>query len=177
MKTIAKVLKRLWPGAVSAGAVSLVLSLGAQDLPEPGGGGEPYVNFSFDQVEIRLIAKLAGEITGKRFVVDDNVTGKVTVVTPERVTTSEVFPLFLSILESSGYSVMERDNTYHVVALPETTVPVGPTAVMRVPITATSPRSITSSPFIVITRAPVRRNRPSGRSRSTATRTLTSDGW
>lgn len=126
MKISRMVRRWLTLGAVSAAALCLVLSLCAQNLPEPGEGGEPYVNFNFDQVEIRLIAKLAGDITGKRFVVDDNVTGKVTVVTPERVATSEVFPLFLSILESSGYSVVERDNTYHVVALPETTIPVGP---------------------------------------------------
>jgi general secretion pathway protein D len=86
----------------------------------------PYVNFSFDQVDIRLLVKLVGDITGKRFVVDDTVTGKVTVVTPPQVRADEVYPLFLSILESRGYSVAEREGIHHVVALPERAVAGAP---------------------------------------------------
>jgi len=84
------------------------------------------VDFNFDQVEIRLLAKMVGEMTGRRLVVDDKVTGKVTVVTPQEITIDEVFPLFVSILESSGYSVMEKDGSYHVVALAESASPVAP---------------------------------------------------
>lgn len=87
---------------------------------------EAYVNFSFDQVELRLLAKLVGDMTGKRFVIGDGVNGKVTVVTPPKIPVSEVYPLFLTVLESSGFSVMEEEGTYRVVPLPERAVAAAP---------------------------------------------------
>lgn len=77
-----------------------------------------FINFSFDQADIRLLIKLVGERTGRKFIVDESVAGKVTVITPTRVPESEIFPLFLSVLESAGYSVVEKENVYHVVPLP-----------------------------------------------------------
>jgi len=87
---------------------------------------QTHVNFSFDQVDIRLLVKLVGEMTGRRFVVDDAVTGRVTVVTPGQIPVSEVYALFLSILESSGYSVVEKKDASYVVALPGRDLPDAP---------------------------------------------------
>lgn len=87
---------------------------------------ERFVNFNFDKVDIRLLIKIVGEETGKRFVVDEAVTGKVTVVTPEQIPLKDVYPLFLSILESSGYSVVKRQDAHHVVPLPQRTLPSAP---------------------------------------------------
>ncbi|HMO50008.1 MAG TPA: type II secretion system secretin GspD [Kiritimatiellia bacterium] len=80
---------------------------------------EQMVNFSFDQADLRLIIRIVGEITGRRFVVDDRVSGTITVVTPQNISIDEVYPLLLSILESSGYTVVERPEGTHVVPLPE----------------------------------------------------------
>jgi len=77
-----------------------------------------YVNFSFDRVDIRLLVKLVGEMTGRQFVMDDGVKGDVTVVTSAQVPSDQAYPLLLSILESIGYSVVEQENLYHVVSLP-----------------------------------------------------------
>ena len=74
-------------------------------------------NFNFDQVEIRLLVKLAGEMTGRRFIVDDKVAGKVTVVSPERLSRDEVLPLLQSALEASGFSLSDRGDAVHVVPL------------------------------------------------------------
>lgn len=83
------------------------------------------VQFNFDQVEIRMLAKLVGEMTGRRFVVDEKVTGKVSVITPSRIPAEQVYPLFVSILESSGYTVAEKDGVFEIVRLPERTVTGG----------------------------------------------------
>ncbi|MBU0678961.1 MAG: type II secretion system secretin GspD [Verrucomicrobia bacterium] len=77
------------------------------------------VNFSFDHADIHLLVQLVGDMTGKRFVVDDAVTGKVTIITPGRIPIDEVYPLFLSVLESSGYSVVNQGAVLHLVPLPE----------------------------------------------------------
>lgn len=98
----------------------LILPLGAQ--PQ----GEAYVNFNFDQVEIPVLIKLVGEMTGRRFVVGEEITGRVTVVTPQRIPVREAYPLLLSILESRGLSVVERGGVHHVIALPDRAVQTAP---------------------------------------------------
>ncbi len=80
---------------------------------------EGYVNFNFDQVEIPVLVKLVGEMTGRRFIVGDEITGRVTVVTPQRIPIRDAYPLLVSILESRGLSVVERGGVHQVVALPE----------------------------------------------------------
>ena len=90
--------------------------------------GVPTLNFNFDQVEIRTLAKLVGEMTGRRFLVDGTVTGRVTVVTPQPVPQSTVYPLFLNVLEASGFSVVEHEQMFHIVALPERGLPGAPLA-------------------------------------------------
>ncbi len=94
---------------------ALLLSGGTSQSVETTAGN--YVNFSFDQVDIRLLVKIVGEMTGKRFVVDENVAGKVTIITPPRIPQDEVYPLFLSVIESSGFSVVEKNGAVHVVRL------------------------------------------------------------
>jgi len=74
----------------------------------------PYVNFNFEQVELDNLINLVGEQTGKRFVVDSSVTGRVSVITREKIPQDEVFPLFVAVLEGSGYTVVDREGTYHV---------------------------------------------------------------
>lgn len=78
--------------------------------------GDTKVNFSFDQVEVRSFVKLVGDITGKKFVLGDDVDGRITVVSPQ-VSRDEVYPLFISILESAGCSVIEDADVVRVVKL------------------------------------------------------------
>ena len=78
----------------------------------------PRVQFSFEQADIRLVTQIVGKITGKKFVVPEGITGKVTILAPGSIAVEEVYPLFLNTLEASGYTVAERDGVYQVVALP-----------------------------------------------------------
>lgn len=108
----------LWVGAAGPGRGQAV-------APEPEPSGPATVDFSYDQVEIRILARTVGMATGRRLVVADDVTGKVTVVTPEPVRLDELYPLFLRILESTGYSVVDRDGISHVVKLPDSQIRMG----------------------------------------------------
>ena len=83
------------------------------------------VNFSFDQVDIHTFVKLVGEMTGRKFVISEDVTGKITVVSP-RVTRNQVYPLFLSILESAGCSIVEEGKIHRVVRIPDRATPIVP---------------------------------------------------
>ncbi|MDI6774903.1 MAG: type II secretion system secretin GspD [Verrucomicrobiota bacterium] len=86
---------------------------------------EPSLVFACDQVDVRTFVKMIGGSLGHKFVIDDNVKGKVTVVSP-KVRKKDAFPLFVSILESAGCSVVREGDIYRVVALPEKSVPVAP---------------------------------------------------
>ncbi|HMP76737.1 MAG TPA: secretin N-terminal domain-containing protein [Kiritimatiellia bacterium] len=106
--------------------VHIVLAILLGVAPLPGARalapGEGYVNFNFDQVDIPVLVKLVGEMTGRRFVVGDEISGRVTVVTPQRIPVRDAYPLLVSILESRGLSVIERDGIHQIVVLPERTV-------------------------------------------------------
>lgn len=85
-----------------------------------------FVNFNFDQVDIRFLVKLVGDLTGKRFVIDKEIDGKVTVITPPQIPLNEVYPLFISIMEASGCAVVERDGISRVVTREKRTTPIAP---------------------------------------------------
>lgn len=85
----------------------------------PGGASaEQPVNFSFEQAELRHIIDIVGRMTGRRFIVDDRVKGAVTVFTPDNVVLSELYPMLQSILENSGYTVLEKQEGTYVIPLP-----------------------------------------------------------
>jgi general secretion pathway protein D len=79
--------------------------------------GTRYVNFSFDQVDIRLLARLVGQETGRQFVLDESVKGEITIITPPQIPVDEVVPLFMSILEASGYTVLQEGDISRIVPL------------------------------------------------------------
>ncbi len=107
-----------------ARASAMASRLPTRALSTPPASDIAYVNFSFDQVDVYSFVKLVGEITGRKFVLGEGVAGKITVVSP-RVQQSEVYSLFVSILESVGCSVVEDGALYRVVRLPARPTPMG----------------------------------------------------
>ena len=82
------------------------------------GGAEPAsIDFNFDRVDVPTFARLVGEITGRRFVVSDDIKRKITIISP-RVQRDEVYSLFVNILESAGCSVVQDGDVTRIVPLP-----------------------------------------------------------
>ncbi|MFC1498589.1 secretin N-terminal domain-containing protein [Verrucomicrobiota bacterium] len=77
---------------------------------------QDYIDFSFDQVDVRAFVKLVSEYTGRKFIVSDEVDGKITVIAPQ-VNRKDVYRLFVSILGSVGCSVVEEEGVCRVVKL------------------------------------------------------------
>ncbi|MDR3492533.1 MAG: type II secretion system secretin GspD [Gammaproteobacteria bacterium] len=59
--------------------------------------------------------------TGKNFVIDPRVSGKITLVSSKPIAPKEVYAVFLSILELLGYSAIESDNVVKVIPNMEST--------------------------------------------------------
>ncbi len=64
------------------------------------------VAFNFVDVEITSVAKLISDITGKNFVFDEKVKGKITIVAPSELSVDAAYNLFTSVLEVKGFTVV-----------------------------------------------------------------------
>lgn len=74
-------------------------------LDKPGMADELiYVNF--DQVDIRVMLKTIGDITGINFVVDDRIKGPVTIMSPTKIRLGEIYQVLESILDVKGYAAV-----------------------------------------------------------------------
>jgi general secretion pathway protein D len=80
--------------------------------------GQEMVQFNFEQADIRLVTQIVGKYTGRRFVVPEDVTGRVTILTQGAIPVEEVYPLYVSTLEGSGYTIVERGGVCHLTPLP-----------------------------------------------------------
>jgi general secretion pathway protein D len=75
----------------------------------------------FHDVDIRDFVSYVSEVTGTNFILDPNVKGRVTVVSPTKVPVSEVFSFFQSVLEVHGYTTVEAGSVVKIV--PSATAP------------------------------------------------------
>lgn len=64
------------------------------------------VALNFQDVEISVLAKFISEVTGRNFIVDDRVRGKVTIIAPTRITPEEAFAVFQSVLQVKGFTAI-----------------------------------------------------------------------
>lgn len=65
---------------------------------------------NLNEVEMKAMIDTVADITGKNFIVDPRVTGKVTVITSKPMRASQVYEVFLSILKVHGFSAVESGN-------------------------------------------------------------------
>jgi general secretion pathway protein D len=60
----------------------------------------------FQDVDIPVLAKFISEITHKNFIVDEKVRGKVTIISPTKVTPDEAYAIFQSVLQVKGFTTV-----------------------------------------------------------------------
>ena len=74
-----------------------------------------YVTIDFDNVDIALFIKFISELTGKNFVVDSNVRGRVTIISPTKISVDEAYKVFESVLEVNGFTTVESGSIIKIV--------------------------------------------------------------
>jgi len=78
------------------------------------------VTFNFVDVELPVITKFISEITGKNFIFDERVKGKLTIIAPSKISIDEAYDLFLSVLELKGFTVVPSGvDAYKILPLGE----------------------------------------------------------
>lgn len=70
--------------------------------PDPDAG----VSIDFEDVDIAVFIKFISELTGKNFVVDTAVKGKVTVISPTKISVDEAYRVLEAVLEVHGYTTV-----------------------------------------------------------------------
>lgn len=67
---------------------------------------ETIESFDFPNAEITDIVKAISELTGKNFIIDPGVRGKITIVAPSKISVAEAYKAFLSALAINGFAVV-----------------------------------------------------------------------
>ncbi len=74
-----------------------------------------YVTIDFDNVDIQVFIKFVSELTGRNFVIDEKVRGKVTVISPKKIAVNDVYKVFESILEIYGFAAVPAGDVIKVI--------------------------------------------------------------
>lgn len=75
------------------------------------------VTLNYENLDIRLLARLMAEFTGRNIVLDQNVQGKITVVSANPVTPEQAWQLFRIALERYNFGVVESNGITQVLPL------------------------------------------------------------
>ena len=62
------------------------------------------IPIDFNQADIRIVIKAISELTGLNFLVDENVKGTVTLISPTKVRRGDAYKVLQSILETKGFA-------------------------------------------------------------------------
>lgn len=80
---------------------------------------EETITLDFEDVEIRNLIRFMAEATGKNFIVDNKVVGKVTIISPRPLPTHEALATFENLLAASGYAIVPAGNVLKISSLSE----------------------------------------------------------
>src|SRR5208283_3382015 len=74
------------------------------------------VTFNFVDAELAAVTKFISELTGKNFIFDERLKGKITIVAPSKLSIDDAYNLFTSVLELKGFTVLPSGvNAYKIV--------------------------------------------------------------
>ena len=96
------------PAAVAVLALCLVAATGHAQQPrqQQFSRGDELVQLDFKDVELTVVIETIARITGKNFIYDDRVRGRVTIVSPSQVTVDQAYAVFESVLKVKGFTAV-----------------------------------------------------------------------
>jgi general secretion pathway protein D len=102
--------------AVSAG------TLAENPTDPPAVGADPsraddqgLITMNFQNVDIPVLAKFISDITGRNFVLDEGVRGKVSIISPTKVTPQQAYSIFQSVLQLKGFTTVRAGAVIKIV--------------------------------------------------------------
>ena len=93
--------------------LSVSQSLSAGEKTPPG----LEVTLNFQNVELVDMIGTISELTGKNFVYDESIRGKVSIVSPKPVTVNEAYRLFSTVLRVKGFTIVPAGKVNKIVSI------------------------------------------------------------
>jgi general secretion pathway protein D len=84
-----------------------------------GAAGDNLVSLDFDNVDLKVFIKYVSEITGRNYVVDDKVRGRITLISPTKIRVDELERVLESLLELNGFTAIPSGSVTKIVPLRE----------------------------------------------------------
>jgi len=109
----------------------------AEAAQPPAEDDDRLITMDFQDVDLQVLVKFISEITGRNFIVDEKVRGKVTIISPGKISVDEAYLVFQSVLQVKGF----------------TTVPAG--AVIKIVTTKEAKTNTLDTVFADVTPSPV----------------------
>jgi general secretion pathway protein D len=78
-------------------------------------GSQDLITMNFQNVDIPVLAKFISEITGKNFVLDESVRGKVSIISPTKVTPDQAYSIFQSVLQIKGFTTVTAGSIIKII--------------------------------------------------------------
>ena len=82
---------------------------------KPSSSSSNKVTLNFNATDINAVIAAVSEMTGRNFIVDPRVKGKVTVVSHRALKASEIYQVFLSVLKVHGFAAIPGKNVTKIV--------------------------------------------------------------
>ncbi len=113
-KITALVLAGLLNASVAFGQPGAPAAPEQQEVPKIK-SSDDFVTLNFSNIDIAALVKVMSEFTRKNFILDDKVTGKVTLMTPTKISPDEAYQVFLSALEIKGFTAVPDGKIIRIV--------------------------------------------------------------
>ena len=78
-----------------------------------------FISIDFNDVDISVFIKFISELTSKNFVIDQRVKGKVTIISPSKISVKEAYKVFESVLEVHGYTTVQAGQVIKIIPSPD----------------------------------------------------------
>jgi general secretion pathway protein D len=90
-----------------------------QPMANGNGNGNQLVSIDFNNVDIGVFIKFISDLTKRNFIVDEKVRGKVTIISPGKITVGEAYKVFESVLEVNGFATVPSGEVTKIVPSPD----------------------------------------------------------
>jgi general secretion pathway protein D len=102
---------------LSGASLAFSQTVGSRSGPSPS--SEQFVSIDFNNVDINVFIKFMSELTGTNFVIDPRVKGRVTIISPSKISLEEAYKVFESVLEVNGYTTVKSGEVVKIIPAPD----------------------------------------------------------
>lgn len=105
--------KQSWQFFIASLFVTFIFISAPVNAAKPSTGTK--VTLNFNATDINAVISAVSEMTGRNFIVDPRVKGKVTVISHRALKASEIYQVFLSVLKVHGFAAIPGKNVTKIV--------------------------------------------------------------